>query len=140
MNPSETCLAFARSKEGCKLTIYPDLNGFATIGWGHKLTHDDIATGRFTNGITQEQADTLFAGDSEPVTGQVNGLDLTLTQGQFDALWDFTYNLGISRTHTLLSHGLDQVPTQLPHWVYAGGKVADGLVTRRAQEVTWWNS
>jgi GH24 family phage-related lysozyme (muramidase) len=72
---------------------------------------------------------------------QINSLfvDGHLTQGQFDALVSFCYNEGFGRLHTMLSHGLANVPNELPHWVYAGTVKLPGLVTRRAQEVAWWN-
>ena len=138
MKPSQECLIFAMSEEDCRLKIYPDLNGFPTVGWGHKLTTDDVTSGRYAGGISQAEADALFTSDAQPVTDQVNGLGMILTQGQFDCLWDFTFNEGISRTHTMLDHGIDQVPVQLPRWKYAGGVVQPGLVTRRAQELAWW--
>ena len=143
MTPSDSCIAAIKSSESCRLAIYPDLNGFATIGWGHKLTHDDVVSGRYANGITQAIADAIFLSDLIPIESQVNDAVLAIpffapTQGQFDALFDFCFNLGISRLQTLLAHGIDQVPAQLPHWIYASGAVAPGLVKRRALEVSWW--
>lgn len=140
MQPSPVCLAAIKGWENCKLAVYPDLNGFPTIGWGHKLTANDVTSDRFSEGITQNVADALFLGDCGPFEAQVNGLGLTLTQGQFDALFDFDFNEGISRLKTLLSHGIDQVAGQLSRWVYAAGVVEPGLVSRRATEVQWWNS
>jgi lysozyme len=139
MNPSPECLTAVKGWEGCKLEIYPDLNGFATIAWGHKLTHDDVVSGRYANGISQLGADALFLADCTPFEEQIDALKLTLTQGQFDALFSFNFNLGINDLKTMLSHGLGEVPFQLPRWIHAGSKVETGLVKRRAQEVAWWN-
>ena len=124
--------------DGEKFVIYPDLNGFATIGRGHKLNHEDVVSGRFANGLSQLGADAVFLADCTPFEEQLDGLGLTLTQGQYDALFSFLFNLGINNLKTMLSHGFYQVPLQLPLWVHAGGKVEPGLVTRRAQEVAWW--
>jgi lysozyme len=140
MNASDTCLSAIKGWEGCELSVYSDLNGFPTIGYGHKLTHSDIVSGKFSSPITEDQADTLFDQDVAPFETQVNGLGLTLTQGQFDALFDFDYNLGINNLKVMLSHGIDQVPQQLPRWVHAAGVVESGLVTRRNTEIQWWNS
>ena len=139
MQSSDTCRNAIKGWESCRLAIYDDLNGHPTIGWGHKLTPAEIASAAYTEGITQDEADSLFLADLAPVEAQVDALG-HWTQGQFDALTSFTYNLGISNTHVMLAHGLDQVPVQLGRWVFAGGKIAPGLVKRRAQEVVWWNS
>ena len=42
MQPSAECLNEIKGWESCQLGIYPDLNGFPTIGWGHKLTAADV--------------------------------------------------------------------------------------------------
>lgn len=139
MLASETCLAAIQAWEDCRFAIYEDLNGHPTIGYGHKLTPIEIACGTYEQGITQEQADTLFMADIAPTEAQVNVLGVW-TQGQFDALTSFTFNLGINSTKTMLAHGLELVPQNIPLWCHAGGIVQPGLVKRRAQEVEWWNS
>lgn len=135
MQASQTCLSAIKNWEGCRLEVYTDLNGFPTIGYGHKLI-----SGESYASITQDQADALFLSDIKPFEQKVNALGLPLTQGQFDALVDFSFNLGFGNLKVMLSHGIDQVPNQLPRWVNAGGKVQPGLVTRRATEILWWNS
>jgi lysozyme len=63
-----------------------------------------------------------------------------LTQGQYDALCSFVYNLGSGKlqTSTLLSklNAGDQVgaAAQFGVWVFGGGVKLPGLVTRRAAE------
>lgn len=71
----------------------------------------------------------------------VNALGVCKTQGQYDALTDFTFNLGLGqlKRSTLLKHIKHSAPTRLIQaefrkWVYAGGKVMPGLVTRRNWE------
>lgn len=146
MTPSVTCLAAIMGWEGCSkwdgnlFRIYPDLNGFSTIGRGHKLTHQEIAVGAYSMGLNQSQCDALFEADCQPFTDQVNGLGLTLAQGQWDCLFSFTYNLGINNTKTMLAHGIAMVPQELGLWVHADGKIEPGLVKRRAVELSWWNS
>ena len=134
MQSSEQCRNAIMGWEGLRTGLYNDANGFPTIGFGHKLTPKEIATHTYVNGITTGQAVILF-------DAQINSLfvDGHLTQGQFDALVSFCYNDGFGRLHTMLSHGLANVPNELPHWVYAGTVKLPGLVTRRAQEVAWWN-
>nr|WP_245562322.1 lysozyme [Marinospirillum minutulum] len=58
----------------------------------------------------------------------------------FDALVSFTYNLGsgafqcstLRRKVNRQAHS--EVPAQLVRWVWAGGRMLSGLVTRRAIE------
>jgi lysozyme len=146
MQASDTCLTAIKGWEGCAkwdgtaFRIYLDLNNYPTIGWGHKLIHNEIVTGIFSSGIAQAQAAVLFLSDIAPVDSQVDALGLTLTQGQYDALVSFNFNLGINDTKIMLSHGIAVVPQQIPRWIYAAGVVQPGLVTRRETEVSWWQS
>lgn len=63
-----------------------------------------------------------------------------LTQHQFDALVDFTFNVGCGnfRGSTLLKKlnqgDVSGAANEFPKWQYAGGKVLAGLVRRRAAE------
>jgi GH24 family phage-related lysozyme (muramidase) len=127
--------------EGLRTGLYNDANGFPTIGFGHKLTPKEIATHTYVNGITTGQAVILFDEDIVSFDAQINSLfvDGHLTQGQFDALVSFDYNLGIVDLRTMLGHGLANVPAQLPRWIHGKDGVLPGLVTRRAAEVKWWN-
>jgi lysozyme len=67
-----------------------------------------------------------------------------LTQGQFDALVDFCFNLGAGRlaTSTLLKvlNGAryDDAAEQLLRWDRAGGQENSGLKMRREAEVALW--
>ena len=66
MQASDTCIAAIEGWEGCELSVYKDLNGFPTIGYGHKLTSEEIADGVYADGITQEQAYDLMTADLLP--------------------------------------------------------------------------
>lgn len=91
MNASGACLSVIKRFEGCRLTAYRDPGGVLTIGWGH--TGPDVQEGMT---IGQGWADALFKGDIGKREAQVAQLTdgLVLTQGQFDALVSFVYNLG----------------------------------------------
>ena len=68
-----------------------------TIGYGHKLTANDLSSGIYDNGIKKDDASKLFDKDLKSSVDAVNralpNAD-KLTQNQFDALVDFTYNIG----------------------------------------------
>ncbi len=112
--------------------------GFWTIGYGHLCdpTHPPIS---------EDEADAYLARDL------VTALDATLRfcpvlatepEGRLAAIVDFTFNLGAGRlqTSTLRRRANQQdwiaVGQELRRWVYGGGKVLPGLVTRREAEVT----
>jgi GH24 family phage-related lysozyme (muramidase) len=148
MEPSEICIAFIKQKESCgrldsRLGLYmpyPDSGGLSTIGWGHQLTHVDLDSGIFKYGLSSHGCDLLFLQDLKPVVTFVNSLGLIgLTQGQFDALVDFTYNCGAGTCKTLVNMGLKNIPTNLMHFVHdRHGSVLPGLISRRKQELAWW--
>jgi len=74
-----------------------------------------------------------------------NGVKVALNQNQFDALVSFTFNVGGASFNgstllKVLNQGqYAQVPDQLRRWNKAGGKVVQGLVNRRENEVKLWN-
>lgn len=67
-------------------------------------------------------------------------ITVPLTDGQFDALVSFTYNLGsgaLQRStlrRVINRHHHNEVPNQLMRWVWAGGRKLRGLARRRAAE------
>jgi lysozyme len=132
--------ALIKRFEGCKLRAYPDpaTGGDPwTIGWG--TTGADIVPGLTW---TQAQADARFADDlarfAAKVAALINGAPTT--QGQFDALVSFAYNVGLGnlKGSTLLkSHKAGRwlsAKAEFSRWNKADGKVMPGLTTRRAAE------
>jgi lysozyme len=122
--------------EGLRLTAYQDQVGVWTIGYGH--------TGREVHGgmiITEDQADVLLHSDVAGAVACVNrAVTANITQCQFDALVDFTFNLGYGRLlgSTLLrdinASEFDLASPQFLLWDHAGGVVVPGLLTRRKAE------
>ena len=131
MNISPTGIAFIESNEGLILLPYND-NGKQAIGYGHDLLPGES----YPEGITQEQAEALLFHDLVPIqTALASLVPPDCTQNQWDALCDFGYNLGVGALKTMLGHGWDQVPVQIPRWNHINGQVAAGLTARRANEV-----
>ena len=76
--------------EGLVLHSYEDSVGVLTIGYGHSGA--DVHKGMV---ITQAEADSLLARDLAAFEAMLNDrLTRTLTQGEFDALMSFLYNVG----------------------------------------------
>jgi lysozyme len=137
MQTSEGGLSLIRKSEGFSANIYDD-NGKQAIGYGHDLLPGES----FAPPITGEEAETLLRKDLatrfEPAVNALIPADCT--QNQFDALVDFCFNLGPANLKTMLAHGWEDVPNQIPRWNHSGGKVSPGLTARRQAEVDLFNS
>lgn len=132
---SKTGLELTERFEGCRLTAYRDSRGIWTIGYGH------------TSGVypgmtcTQEQAEAWLAGDVNWAERVVDRLiHVQLTQGEFDALVDFTFNCGAgnfqhSTLLELINRGdISHAAAEFEKWDHAGGRVVAGLLRRRVAE------
>jgi lysozyme len=126
--------------EGFSSTIYTCPAGYATIGYGHLVRPYEHS--RFASGISEQQAEDILRQDVKTAEQAVLRLiHVPLTDGQFDALVSFTFNLG---SGNLQSSTLRRVvnreehylaPAQFRRWVYAGGRKLRGLQRRREAEV-----
>lgn len=135
MRTSEEALAKIKEFEGCRLYAYRDSGGKLTIGYGHTK---GVKSGQ---AITQKQAEALLKGDLLPNEKFVGNLGLDLTQGQFDALVDFCFNLGTVSLYdsTLLKKirtkaSEKEIRAEFARWVYCNGRKLAGLVRRRQWE------
>jgi len=137
MHLSETGLNLVKQFEGLRLNTYNDSAGLPTIGYGHLLKTGES----FSDGITEAYASVLLHNDLETAEMAVNRLvKVPLTQNQFDALVDFTFNLGPgalagSTLLRLLNSGdFAAAAAQFERWVHAGGVPLPGLIRRRRAE------
>lgn len=134
MIPSENCYKLIESSEGLRLKAYQDTGGVWTIGYGH--------TGGVREGqvITDDTAVDLLRHDLAYAEGVVNQHALPATQGQFDALVDFVFNLGPTQVlhSTLLRYHLageyKKAAAEFSKWNHDNGRVIQGLTVRRAKE------
>jgi lysozyme len=122
--------------EGCRTTAYRDQRGVLTIGYGH--TGADVVEGMT---ITAQQAATLLLSDVAAAVTCVNhGTEVAITQDEFDALVDFTFNVGRGNflKSTLLedlnASNFSAAAAQFAVWDEVNGQVNVGLVRRRAAE------
>lgn len=142
--------------EGIVLTPYRDVANLLTIGVGHLLTRSELSSGKIVigleavkwkDGITREQAMKLLMKDLEPAERVVEQDDgRSLTDGQFDALVSFVFNVGVGAylgstlRRKLMAGELDEVPTQMLRWDRAGGLRVLGLTRRREAEAAMWRA
>ena len=91
MEISEAGLDLIKRSEGFKAETYLDVAGYPTIGYGHKLKPGE----QYDRGITDATATALLEQDVQAAEEAVGRLvHVAMTQGQFDALVDFVFNLG----------------------------------------------
>ncbi|KKZ17247.1 muraminidase [Serratia marcescens] len=140
MQISKSGIELIKRFEGLRLNAYQDSVGIWTIGYGWTQPVDGKKVGPGMQ-IDQATADRLLKCGVVQYEQGVNQLvKVRITQGQFDALVSFAYNLGLRSlsTSTLLQKLNDGdkqgAADQFGRWVNAGGKRLDGLVARRAAE------
>ena len=140
MQTSDKGIALIKQFEGCKLTAYQDSVGVWTIGYGWTKPVDGKPI-RAGMTIKQETAERLLKTGLVSYESDVSRLvKVGLTQGQFDALVSFTYNLGVRSlsTSTLLrklnAGDYAGAADEFLRWNKAGGKVLNGLTRRREAE------
>lgn len=140
MQTSDKGITLIKQLEGCKLTAYQDSVGVWTIGYGWTQPVDGKPI-RAGMTIKQETAERLLKTGLVSYESDVSRLvKVGLTQGQFDALVSFTYNLGARSlsTSTLLrklnAGDYAGAADEFLRWNKAGGKVMNGLTRRREAE------
>jgi len=126
-----------RFAEGAHIVSGEDGNRY-----GHLLKPGES----YPNGITPLQAQALLRADVGWAEAAVNRLvTVALTQGRFDALVDFTFNVGAgtlsqsSALRALNAGDYAAVPASLELYDIAGGKVCEPLEQRRVREAALWN-
>lgn len=111
--------------------------GYPTIGYGHLCTMDHPP-------ITETEAEAYLAQDLRTAlaaTLRYCPVLATEPEGRLAAIVDFTFNLGAGRLQTstlrLRVNQRDWVAAgqELRRWVYGGGRILPGLVSRRLAEL-----
>ena len=130
-----------RVKRGIEITATPYIcpAGFWTIGYGHLCDPKHPP-------ITEAEAEVYLARDLQSALAATLRYCPVLAaepESRLAAIVDFTFNLGAGRLQTsTLRRRVNQrdwisAASELRRWVYGGGKVLPGLVTRREAEVAW---
>ena len=141
MQLSTAGLDLIKRSEGFRSKTYLDIAGHPTIGYGHCLEHNEC----YPSGIGETEASVILLWDVREAEQAISRLvRVELTQGQFDALVDFTFNLGSSRLagstllHALNTGHYDLAATELLRWDHAGEHEVTALKARRAAEFRLW--
>ena len=146
MTVSDDLIALLKFEEGfCRYPVW-DYSQW-TVGYGTRCPDDKLAEYQ-KNGITDAQAEALLRNHLTNTEYLINHYlikkyDLTLTQGQFDALVMFSYNMGggwitspSQKIHQAVISGAtdNTFVDALSSWCKAGGQVKTFLMRRRLSE------
>lgn len=148
MKTSQAGVDYIKSVEGFSKYPYYDYGQY-TVGYGTRCPADKYNEYK-TNGITEEAAEELLRKFLEYTENEVNvkiiqKYNLTLTQGQFDALVSLSFNIGTSwmtsSKNSILRNAItnpeatsNDIAYAFALYCNAGGQVLPGLVTRRLTE------
>jgi len=142
MHLSPAGLNLLKKSEGFRDRVYPDVAGFRTIGFGHRLAPGE----EYPTGISLSQGEAILCHDVAIAEAAIQSLvKVPLSQGQFDALVDFVFNLGAGRLASstlrayLNSGRYDAAAWELLAWDHAGSRELASLKTRREAEFRLWN-
>ncbi len=146
MQASSELVAILKIEEG--FLKYPtwDYSQYS-VGYGTRCP-DDMLAYYLQYGITEYEAEQLLRQHlhfTEKTINQklIDKFGLSMTQGQFDALVSFSYNMGTAwitdeesniRQKVLAGATGNEMVDALSRWCKAGGKVLDYLVRRRLSE------
>ena len=127
--------------EGFRSAPYLDPIGIPTIGYGSTWDANGDRITMDHPDITEDEGRQLMAQELLHVERSIGRLaGVPLTQGQFDGLVSFVYNVGSgsfqrSTMRMKLNRGdYDGAADEFPKWRKAGGRVLPGLVKRRVVE------
>ncbi len=142
MQISRRGLDLIKRHEGLRLTAYRCPVGVWTIGYGS--TGRQVQQGMT---ITEEQAEAMLIGKVREFAAAVAEMAGPCSQGQFDALVSFAYNVGIpslGRSTLMRKHkagDFEGAAAEFGKWVN-GRRVGNlpGLVRRRADERALYQS
>jgi lysozyme len=135
MQLSERGLALIKEHEGLRLDAYLCPAKVWTIGYGSTGPH--VRAGRRIDAAEAEDLLRADVGRFEEEVGRIAG---ACTQGQFDALVSFAFNLGLGalmRSTLLKKHKAGDhagAAAEFARWVNGGRRRLAGLVKRRAAE------
>ncbi|MDY4279941.1 MAG: lysozyme [[Pasteurella] mairii] len=139
LHTSKAGLELIGNAEGCYQKPYQCPSDVLTVGIGTTSSVEKITPNKV---YSLEEIARLWAKGiaqaEQCVNRYANGANMP--QGAFDALTSITFNIGCTKLqHSTLFNMARQgyspaMCAQFPRWVYAGGKVLNGLVIRRAKE------
>jgi lysozyme len=149
MRTSDEGIALIKREEGMRLDAYRDTGGVWTIGYGHTGAAGEPRPIQGMK-ISRSEAEAILRRDVAAVERDVTRfVKVPLTQGQFDALVSFTFNLGAGKLaqSTLLrrinAKRYGDAPAEFMRYRFGRNRQGElvelqGLVRRRRAETAMW--
>jgi lysozyme len=152
MQVSEKCLKMLQHHEGIRQKPYRCPAKLWTVGCGHVLypRQAQMKLEERDSFPLEERDNRTFSMDevNEIMKNDLNRFErgvekycpVKLTQGQFDALVSFSFNLGLGTLQRstlrqkVIRGEMEEAAEEFLKYTLAGGKVLKGLVTRRNDE------
>jgi lysozyme len=156
MTISKNCIDIVKHYERFYANPYLCPGNHATIGYGTTVYENGKIVRLTDPAITEPEAIELLMHDLKQSEKDVNFLlKVQVTQGQFDALVSFAYNVGSDIDKDDIAEGLGDstllkyinrnimqtdtawkriITIEFCKWIYAGGKKQGGLIARRQSE------
>jgi lysozyme len=158
MKVSQKCIEQIKKDEGVRSKPYQCPALLWTVGVGHVIdpTHARVPMANrkelpippgWDRVLSAEEIDDILRKDlARFESGVLRLIKVPMTQGQFDALVSFSFNVGLgnlqnSTLRMKLNRGdYEGAAEQFLVWTKAGGKVLKGLVIRRTHEKEMFES
>ena len=141
MNVSQRAIEMLKHHEGVRCKPYRDCVGLWTVGVGHLIGDGKSLPDEWNRTLSTEEVDALLRKDLARFERGVSKFcPVQLTQGEFDALVSFSFNLGLGTfqrstiRQALLRGDKETAMESLVKYCKAGGKILKGLQNRRLDE------
>ena len=141
MNISQAGIDLIKKFEGYRTKPYRDVAGLWTIGYGHLIGNGKTLPDQYNREFSEGEIDELLRQDlAKFERGITLQFPVLLRQCEFDALCSFSFNLGLatldksSLKKDILADNKEEAAKDFLKYIYAGGKVVDGLKKRREAE------
>jgi lysozyme len=145
MKTSQQGLELIKRYEGLRLKPYRCPAGLWTIGYGHLIGDGSVLPDNWNRAFSVEEANALLVKDVIRFErGVTRYCSVKLSQGQFDALVSFSFNLGLgtlqrSSLRQKINRGdFEGAKKVLLKYNKSNGKVLKGLDLRRKDEAVIW--
>lgn len=133
----EILIPWLKEMEGFSSTIYRCSGGYKTIGYGHRIQHNEV----FFVPLSPAEAEQVLRADILSLMPKVQRLiTVPLRVNQWAALLSFSFNVGVAalqRSTLRLKVNRQEhklVLEEFMKWIWAGGKPSKGLKSRRFKE------
>lgn len=143
MNISQDGINLIKKFEGVRFKPYRCPAGLWTVGVGHLIGDGKQLPDSYNKTFTESEVDAILRKDLARFERGVTLLfpmSYRFTQGMFDALVSFSFNLGLGSLQrstvrsALLRHDKNKAGESLLKYCRAGGKILKGLQLRRQAE------